>query len=145
MKYSYKLSDAIHILTYLIVAPNEDLSSKAIAASIETNPSTVRSLMADLKRAGLIRSQQGVSAPTLGASPDQITLLDVYQAINMDHDLLHVDPKTNPQCIVGGNIQATLDAAYEEVQAAAFQRMQTITIQDIVDGVLKRHDTTDFK
>ena len=26
----------------------------------------------------------------------------------MDHALLHVDPKTNPQCIVGGNIQNTL-------------------------------------
>ncbi|WP_125607447.1 Rrf2 family transcriptional regulator [Lapidilactobacillus bayanensis] len=139
MKYSYKLSDAIHILTYLIVYRDDDLSSKAIAASIETNPSTVRNLMTDLKTAGLINTRQGSSAPTLSTSPAEITVLDVYQAIKMDHDLLHIDPKTNPQCIVGGNIQETLNEVYADIQDTAFQRMRAITIQDIVDGVLQRH------
>lgn len=139
MKYSYKLSDAIHILTYLVVYSGGDLSSKAIAASIETNPSTVRNLMSDLKRAGLINTQQGSSAPSLSTSPQNITILDVYNAINMDHDLLHVDPKTNPECIVGGNIQDTLNDVYAEIQDTAFQQMKSVSIQDIVDGVLKRN------
>ncbi|GAY73984.1 Rrf2 family transcriptional regulator [Lentilactobacillus kosonis] len=138
MKYSYKLSDAIHILTYLIVYQEGDLSSRAIANSIETNSSAVRGLMVDLKRAGIINTQQGSSEPTLSRPADQITMFDVYQAINMDHDLIHVDPKTNPNCIVGSNIQDTLNEVYQNVEQAAFRSMAETTIQEIIDGVLQR-------
>ncbi|KRN94182.1 Rrf2 family transcriptional regulator [Pediococcus stilesii] len=139
MKYSYKLSDAIHILAFLDIYKNGDLSSKMIASSIETNASTVRSLMSDLKKAGLISTRQGSVNPALTRSADQITLLDVYQAINMDHNLLHVDPKTNPQCVVGGNIQETLNAVYADIQESAFQKMALTSIQDIIDDVLERN------
>ena len=48
MKYSYKLSNAIHILTYVDIYKNDDLSSARIAASIEANASVVRNLMSKL-------------------------------------------------------------------------------------------------
>ena len=54
MKYSYKLSNAIHILTYVDIYKNDDLSSARIAASIEANASVVRNLMSKLKKAGLL-------------------------------------------------------------------------------------------
>ena len=47
MKFSYKLSDAIHILAYLEIFKDGDRSSRQIAASIEANPSVVRSLMSN--------------------------------------------------------------------------------------------------
>ena len=94
MKFSHKLSDAIHILAYLDIFKDGDRSSKQIAASIEANPSVVRSLMSDLRRAGLIQSQQGAPNATLAKDPANITLLDVYHALNMNHDLLHIDPYT---------------------------------------------------
>lgn len=50
MKFSHKLSDAVHLLTYIEIFPDDDLSSRAIARSIVTNPSMVRSLMMDLRR-----------------------------------------------------------------------------------------------
>ncbi|MFT8413805.1 MAG: Rrf2 family transcriptional regulator [Oenococcus oeni] len=139
MKYSYKLSDAIHILTYLVIYKGSDLSSKAIANSIETNASTVRSLMSNLKEAGLIVTRQGSANSSLSISANKITLLNVYRAINMDHNLLHVDPKTNPKCIVGGHIQETLNEVYADIQTSAFKQMDSITIQDIVDNVLKQN------
>ena len=65
MKYSYKLSDAVHLLSYLHVYQNGDLSSKAIADSIESNPSVVRQLMSDLRTAGLIVTRKGAAEPRL--------------------------------------------------------------------------------
>ncbi|KRM03188.1 hypothetical protein FC60_GL001272 [Limosilactobacillus gastricus DSM 16045] len=50
MKFSYKFSDAIHLLAYLDIYQNGDLSSRRIADSIEANPSVVRNLMRDLKK-----------------------------------------------------------------------------------------------
>ena len=69
MKYSHKLSDAIHILAYIDIYADSDLSSKAIAASVESNPSVVRSLSSDLRKAGLIKSRQGVASPELAKDP----------------------------------------------------------------------------
>ncbi|MBF7124703.1 Rrf2 family transcriptional regulator [Pediococcus pentosaceus] len=138
MKYSYKLSDAIHILTYLIIYRDGDLSSKTIADSIESNASTVRNLMSDLRSAGLITTKVGSASPALNARPSEISILDVYKAVDMDHNLLHIDPKTNPQCVVGGSIQDVLDDAYAEIQQSAFQKMDEITIADITEGILQR-------
>lgn len=141
MKYSYKLSDAIHILSYIYIYRDGDLSSRMIASSIESNPSVVRQLMSDLRKAGLIETHKGAVKPRLSRTPQQITLLDVYQAINMDHDLLHVDPKTNPNCIVGGNIQDTLNTFYSQIQQAAFSQMKNITLQDIIGDILLRQQS----
>ncbi|KRL74132.1 Transcriptional regulator [Ligilactobacillus saerimneri DSM 16049] len=139
MKFSHKLSDAIHILAYLDIFKDGDRSSKQIAASIEANPSVVRSLMSDLRRAGLIQSQQGAPNATLAKDPANITLLDVYHALNMNHDLLHIDPKTNPNCLVGANIQDTLNEVYAQVQVAAEAQLQATTLQDVITGILHRH------
>lgn len=138
MKYSYKLSDAIHLLSYLKIYQNDDLSSKAIAASIGSNPSVVRQLMSDLRKAGLIETRKGAATPILAKDPKDISLLEIYQAINMDHSLLHVDPKTNPQCVVGGNIQNTLNGFYNEIELAALTKMSQISLQDVIGDILKR-------
>lgn len=138
MKYSHKLSDGVHILAYVDICADGDLSSAAIASSIESNPSLVRRLMARLVKAGLLKSQPGAVAPVLGRPAAAISLLDVYHAVEDNHDLLHVDETTNPQCIVGGNIQDTLNVAYTDVQAAAERKMATITLQQLIDGILLR-------
>ncbi|WP_048000771.1 Rrf2 family transcriptional regulator [Lactiplantibacillus herbarum] len=140
MKYSHKLSDAMHILAYVDIYHAGDLSSAAIAGSIESNPSLIRRLMSRLTQAGLLTTQPGKVAPKLARAATEITLLDVYQALDEETTLLHVDEKTNPKCIVGGNIQDTLNVAYQTVQRAAEQSMQSITLQSIIDDILVREE-----
>lgn len=137
MKHSYKLSDAIHILTYVDIYKNDDLSSARIAASIEANASVVRNLMSKLKKAGLLNNQPGVARASLAKPASEISVLDVYRAITSTASLLHVDPKTNPNCVVGANIQNRLEEVYQRVQNAAELEMSQISIQDVIDGVLE--------
>ncbi|QNQ82212.1 Rrf2 family transcriptional regulator [Lactobacillus sp. PV037] len=138
MKYSYKLSDAIHLLSYLEIYKDGDLSSKAIARSIESNPTLVRQLMSDLRNAGIIATQKGKAGAKLLKSPKDINIYDIYCAINMDHNLLHVDPKTNPACVVGSNIQDTLNESYQEIEIAAFNKMKQISLSDIIANILAK-------
>lgn len=139
MKYSHKLSDAVHVLAYIEICQGKfDLSSNAIARSIESNPSLVRRLMSSLVKAGLLTSRPGVVEPSLAKSPADITLLDVYYAIDEDHNLLHVDDKTNMDCRVGANIQDTLEQAYAKVQADAEHSMAQITLAQLVDDLRAR-------
>lgn len=136
MKYSSKLSDGVHILAYVDICQDGDLSSNAIASSIESNPSLVRRMMARLKKSGLLMSQPGKIAPKLSRDASKISLLDIYRSIEDNHNLLHVDEKTNPKCIVGGNIQKTLTKAYEKVQSDAENSMAQISLQNIIDDIL---------
>lgn len=138
MKYSHKLSDAVHILAFVHIYAGGDLSSAAIAASVEANQSVVRRMMAKLVKAGLLNSQPGKVAPTLAKSPKYITLLDIYRAVEDNHDLLHIDEKTNPLCIVGGNIQDTLNGIYSSVQKDAETSMAKHTLAEIIDDILLR-------
>jgi len=136
VKYSHKLSDAVHILTYVDIYQKDDLSSRMIAGSIESNPSLVRRLMSLLSKSELLITQSGAVAPRLARPANQISLLDIYEAMDEERNLLHVDPKTNPDCLVGGNIQNVLNIAYQQVQNAAQDSMEGITLQDIIDDIL---------
>ncbi|RHX65172.1 Rrf2 family transcriptional regulator [Lactobacillus delbrueckii] len=135
MKFSHKLSDAVHLLAYIEIFPDDDLSSRAIARSIVTNPSMVRSLMMDLRKAGFLKTKQGSAEPELAKKPEEISLYDVFAAVGMEHHLLHVDEDTEQKCPVGGNIQGPLAKACAEVEEAAFAKMREISLREIVDQI----------
>lgn len=139
MKYSYKLSDAIHILVYIHIIPKGLLDSNTIAASVEANPSVVRRLMATLKKADLITSRAGTAEPRLARGPETITLLDVFRAVEPNQALLHVDPRTNMDCPVGAHIQQTLDSAYTRIQQVAEAEMQRLTVADMIRDIQVRN------
>jgi len=128
----------VHILAFVEVYHDSDLSSAAIAASVESNPALVRRLMSALRQADLLTTQRGTAQPSLTRDAATISLLDVYRAVEGDGDLLHVDDKTNPQCIVGGNIQETLRGAYGQVQRAAENQMAQIKLADLIGEIWTR-------
>ena len=133
MKYSTKLSDAVHIIALIAINQDSALSSSAIATSIKTNPAFVRQIMMKLKKAGLMSSVTGHAKPALSRPAEQITLLDIYKAVEGEKPLLHLDTHTNPDCGVGINIQLALQDYYQEVQSAAENRMKGINLQNIID------------
>ncbi len=133
MKYSTKVSDAVHILAFIVLNPKGSLSSDSIAESIHTNPGCVRQLMSALRRAGLLLSVKGHPKPSLSKVPSAITLLDVYKAVEGDKPLLHLDTHTNPECGVGIHIQLSLRDYFDQVQRRAEEEMEKITLQDILD------------
>lgn len=133
MKYSARLSDAIHILSLLALSPDETISSSTIAQSVHTNPSYVRQLMSALRKSGLITSVKGRPRPSLAKNPCLITLLDVYHAVEGSKPLLHQDTNINPACHVGVSVQLALRDCYDIVQKKAEETMQTITLQEILE------------
>lgn len=133
MKYSTKVSDAVHILAFIQLNPVDSLSSNRIAESIRTNPGCVRQLMSALRKAGLLSSIKGHPRPALTKEPSAITLLDVYKAVEGDKPLLHLDTHTNPECVVGIYIQLSLQDYFDQIQKTSEEEMKRITLQDILD------------
>lgn len=139
MKISTRFSDSIHILAYMYIYNDTKLSSQNIASSVMTSPVVVRRIMAALQKASLITTTHGSPNPRLAKSPAKISLLDIYYAVEGHQQLFSVDPKTNPQCIVGGNIQKVLGNYYDEVQNAAMGRLARITLDDVINDILVEH------
>src|SRR5215207_9248111 len=103
---------AVHVLTLLEQSRGEPVTSEYLAASVHTNPSLVRRLLGTLARAGLTTSRLGLGGGALLARrADEITLLDVYRAVDEEGELfaLHRE-RPNPKCLVGRNIQGALTA-----------------------------------
>ena len=75
MKYSTRLSDAVHILAFIALYPDCDLTSNKLAESIQTNPAYVRQLMSALRKGGLLVSVKEHPRPALAREPEKITLL----------------------------------------------------------------------
>ena len=138
MKYSTKLSDTVHVMVLIAINQEKSLSSASIAESVHTNPGFVRQLMLKLKKAGLMTSVTGHARPSLSKPADQITLLDIYKAVEGEKPLLHLDTHTNPDCGVGINIQLSLQGFYNEIQKNAEEKMNTITLQDIINTYYQR-------
>ncbi len=134
MKYSSKLSDALHILVLIAINPLDTMTSEAFATSIKTNAGFVRQIMSLLKKANLIESVHGHATPSLAREPEKITLLEVYKAIEGEKPLLHLDTHTNPECGVGVNIQYSIQDYYDQIQESAEQEMSKITLEDIIEN-----------
>lgn len=136
MKYSIQMSDAIHILAYIeLFKDTNQLSSEMIASSVETNAANIRKIMASLKKAGLIHTKVGKPTPVLAKDPSEITFLDIYKSIEGNTNLIQVDPKTNPNCVVGANIQDVLLKEYDFLQKKVEEQMEQITLDTILHDI----------
>lgn len=125
-----QISVAIHILSLLSIN-DEPISSKYIASSINSNPTLVRKICKFLKNGNLIDSQQGKSGYKLSKSADQIALGDVYHLIKEEEHFAKIHQDTNPDCLIGKNIQTALDEIYTEVDLKIIEELNKTTIKDL--------------
>lgn len=128
---------AVHVLSLIHAAPGRS-SSAEMAASIGTNPVVVRTLVAQLRRAGLLRTQRGVSGARLTRDPAQVTLLDVYRAVNGPDSVFRLHARPHPDCPVGANIHAALDARFSAAQAALEAELARSTLADLTADLARR-------
>lgn len=137
MSISSRFAVGVHILTLLAQSEGKPVTSEWIAGSASTNPAVVRKLLGMLAKAGLTTSQLGVGGGALLArSPETITLLDVYRAVE-DGALFSLhNEQPNPACPVGCNIQSALLGTMTRAQRALEEELAGQTIAGVLKDVL---------
>lgn len=135
MKYSHRLSDAVHILVYLEILGSN--SSSAIADSVNSNPSLIRRLIARMVKAGILdrSGQRGEINIRLTRPAGKVNLLQIYQAVEDHQQFLDVDQEVNRLEPLGRSMPAVLSGEYDRIQKAAEQEMAKISLESIVDQV----------
>ena len=138
MQISSRFTIAVHILTAIdYFKGRETVTSSFLAGSVGVNPVIIRTVMTKLKDAGLIEISQGRTGITLARDLADITLFDVYKAVDcVDKRGLfsfHEHPNTN--CPVGRNIHSALDGRLQEIQDSMEVRMKAVALADVVDDI----------
>ena len=134
-----KFSVAVHILILISESPSP-MNSDQMAGSVGTNASYVRKILALLKKAGIVDGHQGISGYTLRIAPEQLTLLQVYQAVMEEPKihLLDIHQNPNDRCIVGHHIRPVLSGMFAGVEDAFARSLGEKTLADCIAGIRKR-------
>lgn len=104
-----------------------------VAASIGTNPALIRRIILKLKEAGLVLTTPGIGGIRLARQPEDITLLDIYQATAEPEDgIFRLHPNPNPLCPVGRNIYTVLKPAMDCAQSNMEHGLQDITLSGLL-------------
>lgn len=122
-------------------SPTQPVTSAFLAASIGTSPVMVRTIMGMLKEAGIISSSKGKRGISLARPLKDITLLDLWRAVDQTEadSLFHFHENPSPLCPVGRNIHAALDEDLERAQKALEDRLASVHM-DEVEGTIKKRN-----
>lgn len=135
MQITSRFTMAIHLLTAIEVFKDDyKVTSDFLASSINTNPVVVRRLLQQLKAAKFIDVARGTGGTTLKKRPEEITLLDVYNAVDCveNGELFHFHDAPNEKCPVGRNIHSVLDVRLRAMQEALENEMKRTSLADIL-------------
>src|SRR5690606_28114813 len=128
MKRDSRLSGVLHVLLHM-AERGGPATSESLAKAMDTHPVVIRRIMAGLRERGYVRSAKGHGGGwTLARDPSQVTLLDVYEALG-DPPLLAMGNRTeSPGCLVEQAVNAALDGAFREAEAAILSRLGAVTL-----------------
>ncbi|MDR1375964.1 MAG: Rrf2 family transcriptional regulator [Synergistaceae bacterium] len=135
MRISTKCSVALHLLVVLDVFKEKKLTSEILARSTGCNPVIVRNLIGSLKKAGIVDVRRGSGGTSLAAAPEDVTIWDVYQAVDtvsLD-ELIGVHPNPSPACPVGSKIFQLLGKPFGLVADSVQTAMSSYTLRQILD------------
>jgi DNA-binding IscR family transcriptional regulator len=99
----------------------------------------IRRLLQQLKAADLINVQRGNGGAAITRPLNEISLLDVYNAVEcLNHgELFHFHENPSDYCPVGRNTHHTLDDKLDRIQKAMEEEMKKITIADVANDTQK--------
>ena len=137
MQIGSKFTIGVHIITAIDYFKKMDrVGSEFLAGSIGVNPVIVRTVISQLREAGIVHTRRGSSGAELVKRLDEITLYDVYKAVgsvNEAEGLFHFHEQPNPDCPVGRNIHKVLDRRLVDAQRAMEVELKSTTLAEIVE------------
>lgn len=142
MNISSRFAIAVHSLVLIRRFSQEyKVTSEFIASSVNVNPVVIRRILLQLSGEGIISVKRGAGGAVLARRDEDVTLLDVYNAVDaVDGDLFSFHENPNPDCPVGRNIHAILDERLRSVQSAMERELAAVTLADLegdLDIILK--------
>ena len=140
MQITSKFTVAVHILTCIDIFDGQmRVTSDFLSGSTGVNAVIVRNVLGQLRNAGIVETRQGSGGAHLAKALDEITLYDIYRAVECTDDtgLFRFHENPNAKCPVGRNIHKVMDSRLEAAQAALENELKLTTLAKIVSDTKK--------
>lgn len=133
-----QFSIAVHVLA-AIANYKSTFTSEVLAGSVNANPVFVKRILVKLSKAKLVRATVGKSGGyDLARSPNNISLLDIYSAVNPPSAFaIHTYAKSKG-CVVSCNIKEVMSDVLVGTQNAIESELKQTTLADVVSNIGKR-------
>jgi DNA-binding IscR family transcriptional regulator len=116
------------------------VTSESLANATNANPVVVRRTLAGLRDRGYVRSEKGHGGGwTLSCDLTAVTLRDVYEALGSPTFFAMANRTESPACLVERAVNASLDQAFADAEAALLQRFGEVTLSRLNDQVRSLH------
>jgi DNA-binding IscR family transcriptional regulator len=126
------LAGAVQILCVIVWRGEKGSNSELLAKSLNTNPVVVRRILKALEQRGLVAMKPGRHGGVELARPaEDITLEDVYRAVEPEASLFVLRERVNPRCPVNNAMARVLPPLFEAAEAAvsgAFRKTRISTL-----------------
>ena len=131
MRRDSRLSMALHVLLHSSGRPTP-ITSEALGQHMGANPVVIRRTMAGLRKAGLVSSSKGHGGGwSISRDLKEISLLDIYRALNEPILVQQHRGIETPECLVEQTVGRALNATFQEAEALIIRRFGKIKLSDL--------------
>lgn len=139
MKMSTQFTVSIQMLMIVTILKDKKVTSETLSQSTGANPVMIRQLYGKLKNAGILNVSTGMGATTLAKSPADISLWDIYLAVE-DYDpnsLFQFHPKISEGCRVGRFFKEILSVHLDEAVQAMGEKLAHVSLAQLLEELEK--------
>ena len=135
MRVSTQFPVAFHALLMIARFTDVKVTSDMVAESSGCNAVIIRNIFIRLKAAGLLSVKAGRGETTLARPAEEITLWDIYTAIEPDktEEVFKIHANPSGSCPVGGNIRGLLLGHLDDAMSAMKQELSGVTLKMALD------------
>jgi Rrf2 family protein len=143
MSTNSRFAIAVHTLALMANYEDKPLKSEFIACFVKTNPVVIRRLLSELSKANLVESQPGANGGSrLRRKPEEISLWEIYQAVESSAAFSVHQPLSEGQCSVSRNIESVLINIQNRVDKAVWQTLRCTTLAEILEMLKDENNVT---
>jgi Rrf2 family protein len=136
MAANSRMASAVQILCVMAYTGDDGTNSEIIAKSLRTNPVVVRRLLKGMERAGLVEIRPGKDGGVrFRCEPDQITLDQIYRAVESETDVFALRQGGNPRCPVNAKMADLLGPIFQATNKAVDTTLKQTTLRSLVSAI----------
>ena len=140
MRVSTQFPVAVHIMLMVAGFPDQKMTSDVLSESAGINPVIIRNIFSKLNVARLLDTKSGRGKTTIMRPPEEITLWDIYTAVESDEtdEIFKLHQNTSETCVVGSNIHELLMPHLDEAVVAVKNVFSKVTLQDLIEELYSK-------
>ncbi len=136
MAANTRMATAIQILCVIAYKGPDVTTSEVVSRSLQTNPVVVRRLLKRMQQHGLVSVRPGKDGGVqLARAPHQITLDQVYQAVEDETAVFALRPPGNPHCRVDKHMPTLLGPIFTATDTAVVETLRQTSLGSLLGAI----------